>query len=180
MRKFLFLFVLALGAILASCNSDPDSYENLLADEKESISKFIKRNNINVISSLPDDWGTVGENDYYLDGNGLYIHIVDTGAVGDTVNVAAYQLVLARYNKITLDSEPDTIIRYWDPIDAPYPLEFLYAVSDETIDAFQLATKYMKKSNSVAKLIVPSKLGTEEDVNAVIAYYYDFKISFTD
>lgn len=170
--------MLALGAMLTSCNSDPDSYENLLADQKEAISKFIKRNNINVISSIPEDniWG---ENDYYLTSSGLYIHIVDTGSVA-TDTVAAYQLVLARYNKITLDADPDTIVRYWDPIDAPYPLEFLYGVSDETIDAFQYATKYMDRNNSVAKLIVPSKLGSDDDVDAVTAYYYDFKISFTD
>ncbi len=177
MRKFLFPLMLVLVTLVTSCNSDPDSYENLLADEKESISKFIDRNNINVISSLPED-NVWGENDYYRESNGMYIHIVDTG---DVDTVVSYQTILARYNKISLDATPDTLVRFWDPIDAPYPYEFKYNVDDGiTCDAFHLAIKYMKHNNSVAKIIVPSKLGTDDDVDAVTAYYYDFKIMFTD
>ena len=182
MRKFIFPLVLFLGAVLASCSSDPDSYENLLADQKEAISKFIDRNNIDVRSHEPEDWSVVGENVYYKTADGLYIHLVDTGDVGgDSDIVQNYQLIIARYNKITLDVVPDTIVRYWNSIDAPYPYEFNYLVGDgETSDAFHAAVSIMKRNNAVAKLIVPSKLGTDEDEDAVKAYYYDFKIQLGD
>ncbi|MDR3705774.1 MAG: DUF4827 family protein [Paludibacteraceae bacterium] len=181
--KKIFSFIFSLIAVLVtfvSCSSDSSSYENLLKAEKSSISSYISRNNINVISSAPTN-NVWGDKDYLLTSTGLYIHIVDTGEVS-SATVISGQLIISRYNKITLDAVPDTIIKDWTSADYPYPLEFNYKVSSLTTvpTAFHEAVKYMKHNNAVAKLIVPSKLGTTTDVNNVIPYFYDLKIKLGD
>lgn len=178
-KQFLKFLTLSLLVVLTvSCSSDPDSYENLLADEKESIANYISRNGINVVNQLPAD-GAWGANDYYLTPNGVYIHIVDAGET-DSAAVYSGQLVFARYYKITLDVVPDTITRLWTATESSDPDNFTYNNTDEAFTGFHDAVKYMKYNNSVAKLIVPSKQGTSEDATNVKAYAYDFKIKLGD
>jgi len=179
--SFIFIFI-AILIVFSSCSSDSSSYANLLKAEKSSIAGYISRNNINVISKVPTN-NVWGDKDYLLTSTGLYIHIVnrgDTAAVADTV--VSEGLIIARYYKITLDAIPDTIIKNWTAADYPYPLEFNYKVSSASTvpTAFHEAVKYMKYSNAVAKIIVPSKLGTTTDVNNVIPYFYDLKIKLGD
>jgi hypothetical protein len=164
--------------MMVACSTDPSSYENLSKEEKSSIANYIARNNIKVISKVPTNniWA---ENEYLRTSNGLYIHIVDTGnALPDTV--VSGQLVISRYRKISLDAEPDTVKSFWTTAESPYPYEFSYNVSGEAFTGFQEAVSIMKRNNSVAKIIVPSKIGTSDDLDAVKAYAYDFKFILGD
>lgn len=170
----LLLFCLSLLIFIACANSD--SYEKKLDAEKALVSDFIKNNNINVIGSLPAN-NAWGENDYYKTDDDFYIHIVDTGEIGTEVKTA--QLVLARYYKINLIG--DTILRKWTTSDATYPEEITYALGSPTPSyGIQKAISIMKRHNSEAKFIVPSKLGNDIDANAVTPYFYHLKIKLTE
>lgn len=180
-KQILALCSLLTLVLLASCSSDPDSYENLLADEKDAMSSYISRNGINVIKDLPANniWGP---NDYYKTPNGVYIHVVDTGDYG--TEVYDQQLIIARYYKISLDINPDTLVRSWTTLESPYPTTFNYnktfSSTSELSQAFHEAVGVMKRNNSSAKLIVPSKMGDSDAQTAVKPYAYDFKIKLGD
>ncbi len=170
-----------LSIFLVGCSSDSD-YASMLKDEENAISNYIYRNNIQVISTVPAD-GVWGENDYLLTSSGLYFHLVDPGeeaGTGDGTSLYDGQTIIPRYYKITLDAQPDTIYRNWTPTDYPYSEGFQYNVSGETTAAFQEAVSLMKNHNSVAELIVPSKLGDQTDIDAVIPYAYTLKIKLAD
>ncbi len=175
------LLISFLSILLIACSSDSD-YASMLEDEEKAISAYIFRNNIRVISSLPADdvWG---ENDYYKTSSGLYFHLVDPGeapGTGDGTELFDGLTIIPRYYKITLDVQPDTVYRNWSTVDYPYSEGFQYNVSGEITPAFQEAVSLMKNHNSVAKLIVPSKLGDQTDINAVIPYAYTLKIKLAD
>ncbi len=180
MKKLLFILNIAIFAgLFSACTSDDSkAYADLIDDEKEAISDYISRNNIEVISQAPAN-GIWGANQYLLTGSGLYIHIDSIGDA-DTPALTTGKLIIARYNKITLNIEPDTVYRNWTPADYPYPTEFYYGTSTDVSYAFQEAVSIMKNNNSQAKLIVPSKIGSTEDINNVIPYAYDFKIKIGD
>lgn len=174
------LSVFTIILFAASCSSDPDSYENLLEDEKASIANYISRNGINVITDIPANnvWGA---NDYYLTPNGVYLHIENPGLT-DSAAVYSGQVVIYRYYKKTLDVPTDTIERKWTATESPYPLSLRYNTVDLSTQcaAFHEAIKYMKYDGSYAKLIVPSKQGNTADANEVKAYAYDFRILLGD
>lgn len=175
--KNLIVFLCLGFLVFNSCVSETETYEVQLNAEKKAISDYIKRNNIIVTETKPKvgEWGT---NIYYKTPNGLYIHIVDNGVEGDTIVSGA--IVLARYYKISLTTPPDTVSRYWDPAIYPYPYEFPYQISDGyTSLAFHEAAGIMKNHNSVAKIIVPSKLGNDIDSESVTPYFYDLKIKIS-
>jgi len=180
MKHLLFqLLFLATIISFSSCSSD-ETYEDLLNAEKELISNYIEQNNINVIETLPtnNNWGA---NDYYKTSDGFYIHIVDTGEIGAEVKTG--QKVMARYYKISLQTPPDTVRRNWTTSESAYPEEIVFDLITENpipSKGIQKAISIMKRHNSAAKIIVPSKLGTTEDKDAVIPYFYDLKIKLIE
>ncbi len=176
MKKYIFiiLFISANLIILGLTGCNTNSYANDLKSEKALIKDYIKRNNINIIYEEPaaDAWG---ENDYLEIADYLYFHLVSAGdnttdsiAYGDRVNL--------RYLRYTLDAVADTI-RYWTTNDASDPVSFTYGQSSSSAcSGWQYAVGHMKYTGSQAKIICPSKLGFEEEQNAVIPYGYDLKI----
>lgn len=179
MKRIFSLVILSTSLIflIVSC-AGSDTYEKQLEAEKELVSDFIKRNNINVITTLPanNSWGP---NDYYKTDDDFYIHIVDTGEIN--TQVISGQLVLARYIKSTLDANPEIVINKWTTSDSPYPEDITYNLSSKSPSpGFQLAISIMKRHNSEATFILPSKLGTSVDADAVIPYFYHAKIQLTE
>jgi len=168
------LFVVFLGSLIFSSCSDTKTYAELLKDEKVLIADYIKKENINVLHSFPADdaWG---ENDYVLTASGLYFHLVSPGTVTDTVTLEVNDLVVPRFVQYTLGVESDTISN-WNTIDFPRPITFHYGNTGEVCVAWHEAVGYMKKNESEAKLIVPSKLGFNDYMMAVTPLGYDFKI----
>jgi hypothetical protein len=174
--KFKTTFFLALTALVvfvSACSSTADDYEELLNAEKKSIEDFIKRNNITVIDQLPE--GDFAPNEFYRTSSGLYINIVRKGE--GTTAVRNNQQVLARYYKITLEAQPDTIVRNWDTSGGyTEPDSYYYNYNTYEFPAFHEAFGLMKYHDSEAKLIVPSKIGTSADKDDVIPYFYHLKI----
>lgn len=179
MKPFLksLLLVLFVGFVAMSCDDDMTYAEELKA-EKELIADFIARNNIKVVKTLPPDSLPWPENTYYLSSSGLYFQLTDKGdttVVEDTVELN--DLIIPRFVQYTL-GETSEIISNWNTIDYAYPTTFNYGDDTQVCDAWHEAVTYMKRNNSRAKIIVPSKLGFESDVNSVTPYGYDFKIKF--
>lgn len=166
-------FIISVILFFTSC-SDRKTYAELLKDEKKIIEDYIKRNNILVVTTFPadDDW----DNKYVKTSSGLYFHLVnpgDTSANADTV--AQNDLVIVRYIQYTLTVPADTISK-WNTIDYPYPFTFNYLDYNQACIAFHEAVSYMKRNDSEAKIIVPSKIGFSEYMNSVTPLGYDLKI----
>lgn len=172
MKKLIFLSAMAVAvAVCTSCSNS--SYANELKAEKELIAEYIKRENINIIYELPADslWG---EKDYLEIDDNLYFHLVNPGTGTDTVEYK--DRILIRYKRYTLEVYADTV-DYWTTNELAYPTEFEYMVSsDYACTAWHEAVSYMKRDQSEAKIIVPSKLGFDDDNSSVIPYGYDIKI----
>lgn len=176
MKRISYLFFLAFLALLTSTScSNTKTYSQLLDDEQTLITSFVKRNNINVLTSFPADkkWGP---NDYVKTGSGLYFHLVDSGNTsvkGDTLILK--NTVVPRYKKYTLNAVSDTISD-WSTIDYPYPSDFVYGDLTQSCKAFQEAASYLMRNESEAKIIVPSTIGFNADMMSVTPYGYDLKI----
>lgn len=176
-KIFTFVTAVFIAFLLISCE-DENTTAALTKKQTKTIADFISRNNIEVISSIPTD-NVWGEKQFLKTSSGLYIHLVDTGEVGETVKSG--ELITYRFYKISLAATQDTVTRNWTTADYPNPSEFHYNVdNDEACDAFHEAVKIMKRNNSRAQLIVPAKLGFEEDRNSITPYFYDFKIKLTN
>lgn len=171
MKRISYLAVLAVAFSLFtfSC-SDDDTYAELLKKESKLIDEYIKRNNINVLTSFPKVWG---ENDYVLTESGLYFHLVDSGSGLDTLEIK--DKVIPRYKQYTLGVEPDTISN-WSTIHGLYPKTYTFGAQGQPSEAFQEAFRYMKKNESQAKLIVPSKIGESQNLRSVTPLGYHLKI----
>ena len=175
MKRISYLFFLVfLTSLLSTSCTNTKTYSELLNDEQTLIGAYIKRNNINVLSSFPADkkWGP---NDYVKTGSGLYFHLVDSGntSIPDTLQLK--NTVVDRYKKYTLNIASDTISN-WNTIDFPYPDEFVYGDLTQSFKGFQEAVTYMKRNDSEAKIIVPSIIGIQADMMSVTPYGYYLKI----
>ncbi|HPC26966.1 MAG TPA: hypothetical protein PK410_05510, partial [Paludibacteraceae bacterium] len=71
---------------------------------------------------------------------------------------------------------PADTISNWNTIDYPHPFTFNYLDYSQACQAFHEAVSYMKRNDSEAKIIVPSKIGFSEYMNSVTPLGYDLKI----
>ena len=183
MKRISYLFFLIfLASIFASSCSSTRTYAQLLADEQALIDGFIKRNNILVVSTLPTDtpWVKNGRDIYVLlKPSGLYFHLINPGDSSKVKNnpdsLDLKNTVVPRFKQYSLGIVSDTISN-WSTIDYPYPSTFVYGDLTQSCKAFQEAAYHMKRNNSEAKLIVPSKIGFNADMMSVTPYGYDLKI----
>ena len=177
MKRLSFLFLIAISTvILISSCSDSTTYAQQLKEEKAKISAFISRDTINVLSKFPADkkWKT---NDYVLTSTGLYFHLVDSGDVSTKDTVEIGDLVIPRYKEYTMDDPTILHTSNWSTIDYPRPNDFIYGSASTAYTGFQEAASYMKRNNSEARIIVPSKIGFYySDLTAATPYYYYIKI----
>jgi hypothetical protein len=172
--SILLLSVFTLLLVASSC-SNTKTYAEQLNDEKTLIADYIKRNNINVITTLPkyvSDWK---EKDFYLSSSGMYFHMVNAGDTASKDTLAYKDIVVPRYIQYTLNVVSDTISK-WSTIEYPYPDKFSYGEMTQSCKGFQEAVSYMKRNDTQAKIIVPSKLGFSTNLTSVTPMGYDLKI----
>jgi len=172
MRRFplLILSFFLISIAVSSC-SDTVTYAEQLKSEKATIKAYLARNNIHVISKVPanNDWG---ENDYLLTSDGLYFRLVNPGDTASK-DVEVYNTIVPRYYEYTLNEPSDTTYSNWNTIHYPYPPSFTYGVTSQSCTGFQEAVSYMKRNNSIAKLIIPSKIGFySTSTTSVVPYGY--------
>ena len=183
MKRISYLFLIVfLASILASSCSNTETYAQLLNDEQNLIKAYIKRNNIEVVSTFPTDtpWVKDGKVVYVLiPKSGLYFHLINPGDgyKTDSDTIVINNTVVPRFKQYTLNIVSDTISN-WNTIDYPYTSNFIYGDLTQSCKGFQEAVSYMKRNNSEAKLIVPSTIGFQADLMSVTPMGYDLKIKF--
>lgn len=165
--------------IISSC-SETNTYADQLKDEKALIKAYIKRKNIEVVSTLPTNtpWIKDGKDVYFLSSTGLYFHLVSPGDISSTDSVETNDVVVPRYKQYTLNVVSDTT-SYWTVLNKPDPTTFIFNSGSYTrlCTAFNEAASYMKRNESEAKLIVPSSIGFDENQSpTLIPMGYDIKI----
>ncbi len=168
------IFISAL--LLSSCD-DRTTYAEQLKAERLLIEDYIKRNNIKVVSEFPKGKKAWPANVYVKTTSGLYFHLANPGDTLTSDTLENYDLVSVRYLQYTLNINPDTVFS-WNTIDAPYPITFNFQDYTKANASWHEALSYMKRNESVAKIITPSKLGFQSNMQSVIPYGYDLKIQF--
>jgi len=171
--SYLLLLTILASLVISSC-SNTKTYAEQLNDEKILVADYIKRNNIIVLSEFPKD-SVFAKNEYVLTQSGLYFRFENRGNLTDTVFLQLKDVVVPRYKQYTLGLASDTISN-WSTIDFPYPSTFVYGDLTQSCKAFHEAASYMRRNETEAKLIVPSKLGFNENLTSVTPMGYDLKI----
>jgi len=178
--SFLFLIAIATVMLISSC-SDSTTYAQQLKVEKDKIAAYIALYQITVVSQFPADkkWNKDGKDIYVLTESGLYFHLVDSGEVSvkDSVVVQVGDQVTPRYKEYTMDDPSVLYTSNWSTQDYTHPESFNFGSAATKYTGFQEAVAYMKRNNSEARIIVPSKIGFYySDLTAATPYYYWLKI----
>lgn len=166
------LSMMVSGFVLTSCD-DTQTYAELLDAEKAAIRSYIKENNIIVLSTFPTD-SVFGEKEYFLDGEGLYIHI---DSLGSKRKVQTGETVLLWFKKHgplpDYDSIPACNYTY------PKPDEFVYMGSyTSTRYAWYRPLKWVGNGGKV-KVIAPHAAGNTTDQSNVQAFAYELEYILT-
>ena len=106
----------------------------------------------------------------YLYENGLYFQLLSKGE-GDTLRNG--DVFTLRYSQSTLDENP-IVEDYLTTLDRPYPTEITYGSLTNSCEGWQTAFAAMQRSESRAKVIVPSQIGRNSSV--VTPYFYELRI----
>ena len=185
---FLFaIFALSLG--FQAC-SDSKTYADMLEDEDVAIKKYIRNNNIKVISQSTfhanDSMTNVAENEYVHLANGVYMQIVKKGSSNPADTFKHMNEVLVRFLEADILEGDSTYTNFKEPnaLDV-----FRYVESSTSVSGVFLAgvmrevygtdvpagwlvpLKYVRDMAEV-KLIVPSKMGHSTAQTYVTPYYY--------
>lgn len=185
-----FLSLLALTISFQACDNSK-TYADMLEEEKDAINDFIKDRNIKVISQsqfyAQDSTTNLDENEFVQLASGVYMQIVDRGSdnIADTVKSNDEILVkFMEYDIIRKDTSLSNLA------DAAVVDAFRYTVTSSSIAGLFLQG-YMKTYYTTAvpagwlvplvyvrdrahvRLIVPSKMGTQNALQTVYPYYYD-------
>lgn len=160
---------MALAAMCLFACEDENNYSQLLKKEEIEINSWLKRNNIKVLDEFPAD-SVFAEDEMYHYPEGIYFRLIDKG-IGDTLRTG--DRFVLRYRQYTLE-EGALVESYWTTQDNPYPPEIVYGNATNSCEGWDQAFEAMKRSESQAQIIVPSKLGHND--SEVIPYIYDLKI----
>ena len=179
---FLALFC-SLIFLLASCEAETTSYQDVRDKEQAIIDKFIDQKGLVVLKEYPKD-SIFGEKEYVLLDNGVYLHVIDPGngkrpAEGTKIQSVAKGLFLGReegevfFNGFQAEDE-------W----AKWPLRFKYsevpqAYYDENFlcEGYASVMKYVGDHSSVS-MIVPFTYGSVYQHSTYLPIYYE-KVDFT-
>mgnify|MGYP001160616551 CR=1 FL=1 len=177
MKKILTAFFSLFFIIVFAACDNTKSYSELQDEEIVTIENYIKKNNIQVVTTKPADnaWGT---NVYYKTASGLYIHIVNTGDKTDSLVVNS--TVGYRVIEYLLDEKKTIQFKNWEVRDYNNPILFTYGSSTAISSigtGMHEAIGFMKYKNSEAKVIVPSGLNISTYNQKVIPVGSDIKIT---
>ncbi|NDP19691.1 MAG: DUF4827 domain-containing protein [Paludibacter sp.] len=172
MKRLIYYISCAFIAFIFFSSCNDTTYAKELKLEKMLIDDYIKRNHIKVLNVRPanSEWK---DNDYYLTPDGLYFHLVDSGIGKDILETS--DVIVPRYKQYTLNIDSVTISN-WTTIDFPITQDFVFGDYTQSCTAFQEAVSFMKRNESVAKIIVPSKIGFKAYWTPATPMRYDLKI----
>ncbi|WP_293712581.1 DUF4827 family protein [uncultured Parabacteroides sp.] len=184
-KKYFDLLLLFCGLIflVASCEAEKTTYQDVRDKEQAIIDKFIDENGLVVLKEYPKD-SIFGEKEFVLLDNGVYLHVIDSGngnrPVQDTkIQSVAKGLFLGR-------EEGDVSFDGFQADDewAKWPLKFKYsetqqAYRDENFlcEGYVSVMEYIGDNSSVS-MIVPFTCGSVYQHSSYLPIYYE-KVDFT-
>lgn len=186
--RLVLLLSIAMAFVVTGCNNN--TYSSLRNQEDKLIANYISRNGLNILREEPDADYVWGEKDYYkVRGyDNFYYHLISRGdsiridsispSRSDTIDLTidVNSLIIARYKQFALTENADTM-SYWTTLDQAFPYEFHYGNTTECESvAWHIAVRLMAYPNSQCEIIVPSKLGFNDDQTTVTPYVYIIKI----
>ena len=183
MKKLIFLFlsVIAAGSLFQACDNSK-TYAEMLEDEKNAVNKFIKDNDIRVISLEEFERDTItaskeagnGYDEYVAFSNGVYMQIVDRGGKEDKNGVEVINEVDTFANRYVQNSS--TV--YGIVLSGDFDYDYLWTVANGYGTAIPsgwlIALPYLR-NNAHVRLIVPSKMGHTTAQQYVNPYFYDIR-----
>lgn len=185
-----FLSLLALTISFQACDNSK-TYADMLDEEKDAINDFIKERNIKVISQsqfyAQDSTTNLDENEFVQLASGVYMQIVDRGSdnIADTVKSNDEILVkFMEYDIIRKDTSLSNLadaavvdaFRYTvtsSSIAGLFTQGYMMAYYTTAVPAGWLVPLVYVRDRSHVRLIVPSKMGTQNALQYVYPYYYD-------
>lgn len=159
--KLTILLTLMIVVFSTACNKGK-TYSQLQDEEQVVIENYIKSNNIQVVTTLPES-GEWGENVYYKSPSGLYFHMINEGVKTDSIR--SNTQVGFRYIERNIDEKNSIRRQNWEPRDFKEPITFIYGSASVSLYmgvGLQEAIGLMKYKYSEAIAIVPSGLNTSE------------------
>jgi hypothetical protein len=179
MRKiFPVAALLALLAIaISSCDSNL-TYANQLDAEKTAIKDYITTNNIKVVDTIPTivPWP---DGVYYLTESGLYVHVLDTGALVNT-SIKTNTVINVRFMETDMAGESG----YTNMYGTGDPVELLYnnvssSATYGDCKAWHEGLDYVGDGGRL-QMIVPASLGWSmyTSSTALTAMFYELSYSF--
>lgn len=167
MKIKFFGFLMLLITMVACENSS--NYSQQLKAEERLIKSWLERNGIKLLDEFPVDTIFAADEMFYFE-DGIYFQLIEKGE-GDTLRFG--DKLILRYKQSTLDLYP-MVEDFWTTQDRPYPNEITYGSLSNSCEGWQKAFELMKRSESYARVIVPSKLGRDD--SEVVPYVYEMKI----
>ncbi len=170
-------FLALLATAISSCDSNL-TYANQLDAEKTSIKDFITNNSYKVVDTIPSvvPWP---DGVFYLTESGLYVHVLDTGALVNKA-IHANTVINVRFMEKDMAGE----IGYTNMYGTGDPVELLYNnVSSKATYGDCLAwhegLDYVGDGGRI-QLIVPASLGWSmyTSSTALTAKFYELRYSF--
>ena len=189
MKRIIFCGLIGMVLLATGCNDN--TYSRLRDQEDKLIANYISRNGLTIVKEEPATDHVWGEKEYYkVRGyDNFYFHLI---ARGDSIRVdtisaekvdsvdlkiVTNDVIITRYKRFDLTENPDTL-SYWTTLEQAYPYEFHYGNTNECeCVAWHLAVQLMKYPESQCEIIVPSKLGFNNEQSTVTPYVYIMKIN---
>jgi len=186
----------SLLLVFQSCSKSV-TYADKLADEKKAIDRYIKKNNIKVISFnqfVENDSVThIDKNEYVELQTGLYMQIVERGSENPVDTFANRDEITIRFSEYSIMDGYFTAVGNLDMTD--FVDAFIYTISNnntikgEFVDRGNMIEIYGTKTvpsgwliplkylryNARVNLIVSSKLGHMNSLQQVYPYAYEIR-----
>ncbi|MCD8184407.1 MAG: DUF4827 domain-containing protein [Bacteroides sp.] len=187
-----FLSLLALGFGFQACDNTK-TYAEMLEEEKDGINAYIRDHNIKVISQKEfydqDSTTNVDDNEFVQLASGVYMQIVDRGSTNRADTVKNNDQVLVRFMEYGILQKDTTLsnlnsteivdeFRYTvssSSIAGLFLQEYMYSYYGTQVPAGWLVPLPYIRNYAHVKLIVPSKMGHQNAMQAVYPYYYDIQ-----
>ena len=170
----IFILLSALLIIASSCK-DQVTYADRLKEESKAIDRLILKNEFIILKNFPSN-GVFKQNEFYLDpASDVYYNIVDYGDTTESLklNEEIYARLSGVYFMLS-DTETFSNLNNY----MPYTMEYRGPVNNISRYYYNipgLAVPLPKVGhNSVVKLIVPFKMGSESDRQMYQPVYYDY------
>ena len=170
------LLAIVLSSINIACDNQKTAME-LIREEKKAIERYLERQNITVLKNYPQN-GVFGEKEYFRTGDGLYMHVVDSGngnRVKPMIDQVQVRFESFYYIKsyVSGQTTPVTLDYSWFPMEFIYGQSGSYAADPSGLpcDGWAIPLRYVGEG-AIVDLIIPSGLGNSSDNSAFSAVFY--------